>query len=180
MLRSCTRVTANHCLSLYSHFIIQYARLAPCTMQHAPCTTHHAPCTMHHAPCTMHHAPCTTHHAPRTMHHAPCSMLHAPSHGVLHRAQCAMHHWHITSSTRHHACTTHPLAHNVLDGTYPPPPTLWHATSLMRCMLHHQHYPRSHRYTVLRWMSCMTSHLDGIFAHACIQGVFFIYFIYSK
>ena len=57
MLCSCTRVTANHCLSLYSYFIIQYARLAPCITQHAPRTMHHAPCTMHHAPCTMQHAP---------------------------------------------------------------------------------------------------------------------------
>ena len=85
----------------------------------------------HHAPCITHHAPCTMHHAPRTI------------------SRCAKYHWHLTSCAGHRACTIHPLVCDVLDGTVCSIPSAMH------------HYPRSHRYTVLMWMSCTTSHHDG-------------------
>ena len=90
------------------------------------------------------------HHASRTMHHAPRTMHHALSRGVLHHARCAKYHWHVMLCAGHRACTTHPLVRDVLDGTVRSMPSAMH------------HYPRSHRYTVLMWMSCTTSHHDGI------------------
>ena len=112
--------------------------------------------------------PRTMHHAPRIMHHASRTMHYAPSHGVLHRARCAKYHWHVTSCAGHRACTTHPLVRDVLDGT---------AVRSMPSAMHH--YPRSHRYTVLMWMSRMTSHHDGIIgmcAHRVCDFISFYYF----
>jgi hypothetical protein len=88
-------------------FGLQSARLAQSAPSNPSYTTRHAPCTMLHAP--------------RSMLHAPRSMHHATSHGALHRAQCAMHHWHMTLYARHRAsCTTHPwhMIHGVVDVLY--------------------------------------------------------------
>ena len=108
--------------------------------------------------------PRTMHHAPRITHHALCTV-----------SQCAKYHWHVTSCAGHRACTTHPLVRDVLDvvrdvldGT---------AVRSMPSAMHH--YPRSHRYTVLMWMSRMTSHHDGIIgmcAHRVCDFISFYYF----
>ena len=93
----------SHCSSLHAlggardaGFDLQSAHPAPPSSRqlYAPRTTHHAPCTMHHAPCNTHHAPCSMRRLT-----ASCT-----THGV--------------------PCTTHPLARDVLDGMYAPPPAL--------------------------------------------------------
>jgi hypothetical protein len=115
---------------------------------------------------------------PRTSHLASCTTrmhhLHAPSHGVLHRAWCATHHWHITPCAGHHvSCNMHPfLAYNTLHGRH----TLYTARQC-RCNYDassdSSQIPRIHHSTwAAERMSCtMMPYPDGVFDHVGVLRV---------